>query len=174
MLIQVQEIGKFGGLKDQNGTFHNPSKFAKGLPKFEVGREYDITTEARVSKKDGKTYVNIVAAKEVGAMGALGTAARKTVEEIAVKAYSEKKAYVKNVPTKAGVKAQAWGRDLSDYELAKDRRIGVAGVMQALIQSPIYLQQIELMQDAAAVDKFLVEKAEFFLGEIKRLSEGGK
>jgi hypothetical protein len=67
-------------------------------------------------------------------------------------------------------KPVAFGRELSSYELVKDKRIGVAGVVQALMQSTAYLPQIELMEPGA-VDKFLEEKAIRWLEFIKTHSE---
>ncbi len=151
MRITVEEIGKWGGIK-VGSEYIKASMYAQDLPKFEVGKTYDIEIKENVSKKDGKTYKNIVAAKLV-------------VPEDAAPAV-EKKAAKKDAPAKA----VAFGRELSDYELLKDRRIGVAGVVQAVLQSTVYVPQIELMEPAA-VDKFLAEKAEFWLGEIKRLAE---
>lgn len=186
MQITVQEIGKFGGIKI--GTdYVAPSKFANGLPKFEVGKTYEIEIKENVSKKDGKTYRNIVAAKEIVANTSEAVApvvALKTEE--APKSVVEKKAPKTkpvvdlNIGPYFGAdglaqaiskKPIAFGRELSDYEVLKDRRIGVAGVVQAVIQSPIYQMQAELMEPTV-VDKFLADKAEFWLSEIKRLSEG--
>jgi hypothetical protein len=159
MLITVQELGKWGGIKVGN-EYIKESKFAKGLPKFEVGGTYDIEIKESVSKTDGKIYKNIVAARAVNA-----------------EAPSVPKAPVENTPAKAPAKkeskgkAVAWGRELSDYELLKDQRIGVAGLVQALLQSTIYMPQIELL-DPAKVDDFVVEKARFLLKTVKELSEG--
>lgn len=173
MIITVQEIGKWGGLKAQDGNFYSPSKFAKGLPVFEIGQAYEIELKSTVSKKDGKTYTNVVAARPVD-----GVPERAHFTPTAVKPevkVQEKPVAKAEEPksTRTGVKKVpvAFGRELSDYEILKDKRIGVAGIMQALIQSPLYMPQVELMQDAAAVDKFIVEKAEFFLDAVKRLSE---
>jgi hypothetical protein len=69
------------------------------------------------------------------------------------------------------VKAVAYGRELSEYELIKDRKIGIAGIVQAVIQSPIYAQQLVLETDPAKADAFLKEKAEMWVNFIKEQSE---
>lgn len=157
MIVTVQELGKWGGIK-VNGEYVTPSKFVKGLPDFVVGKTYDIEIKENVSKKDGKTYKNIVAAKEVNAAPA--PAASKPAPAV------EKKTAKKDAPAKA----VAFGRELSDYEILKDKRIGVAGVVQALLQSTVYTPQIELMEPAK-VDEFLAEKAAFWVKVIKGVSE---
>jgi len=179
MLITVTEIGKFGGLKAQDGNFYSPSKFAKNLPKFEVGKTYDCEVKEKAGE-GGKVYRNINAAREVVAndhpvAGPKVEASKAEVTKPAVEKRTTKSPKVdlnvKPYFDKDGAKnPTAWGRELSDYEVLKDRRIGVAGVVQAVIQSPIYQMQAELMEPAA-VEKFLADKAEFWLSEIKRLSE---
>jgi hypothetical protein len=165
MLVTVTEIGKWGGIKIGK-EYIKASKFAQGLPEFEVGKTYDIEIKENVSKTDGKTYKNIVAATEITAKAAKED---KKVTEIVAKPSSEPVLPAPAVK-KASKAPVAFGRELSDYELLKDRRIGVAGVVQAVLQSTVYVPQIELMEPGA-VDKFLAEKAEFWLSEIKRLSE---
>lgn len=165
MLVTVQEIGKWGGIKI-GSDYVKPSQFAQGLPDFEVGKTYEIEIKENVSKKDGKTYKNIVAATEITAIVPKND---KKPQEKVVKTPSEPVLAAAAVK-KAGKAPVAFGRELSEYELLKDRRIGVAGVVQAVLQSTVYVPQIELMEPGA-VDKFLAEKAEFWLSEIKRLSE---
>jgi hypothetical protein len=164
MIGTISEIGKFGGLKI-NGEFYSPSKFAKGLPQFEVGKSYDFQVQENLSKKDGKTYRNIVAARAVGAVSNPAPVVAKAPVEAAEAAPKVSKAVKKTE------KPVAFGRELSDYELHKDVRIGVAGIVQALIQSPIYMPQIEML-DPAKVDEFLLEKAKLWLANVKELSEG--
>jgi hypothetical protein len=76
---------------------------------------------------------------------------------------------VESSPVKA--KAIAFGRELSDYEVIKDKKIGIAGIVQAVIQSPIYAQQLVLEQDPAKADQFLKDKAEMWVNFIKEQSE---
>lgn len=176
MIITVQELGKWGGIKVGN-EYIKESKFAKGLPKFEVGGTYDIEIKETVSKTDGKTYKNIVAAKVVG-QKTFAVAARpampkakvedtKPVDPAVIEAEGDGH---KGASVKRPSKAVAFGRELSDYELLKDRRIGAQGILQAILQSPLYTSQVELL-DPTKVDAFIVEKAEFFLEQVKRLSE---
>jgi len=73
-------------------------------------------------------------------------------------------------------KAVAFGRELSDYELQKDRRIGVQGVIQAIIGSDWYSQQASLTdltnkEAVAALRKFALEEVDYWVSAIKAKSE---
>jgi hypothetical protein len=58
MNITVEAISAKGAVK-ADGVWYSPSKFAKGLPKFEVGKMYDITV------KVNGVFNNINAATEI-------------------------------------------------------------------------------------------------------------
>lgn len=77
---------------------------------------------------------------------------------------------------KKAAKAVAYGRELSDYELQKDRKIGIAGVVQAVIGSEWYAQQAALTDlsnkdSVAALRNFAKEEVEYWLTVIKDKSE---
>lgn len=73
------------------------------------------------------------------------------------------------VPNK--VKAVAFGRELSAYEQLKDRRIGVAGIVQAVIQSPAYAQHLMISKSAEETDAFLRDRVRYWLNAVKEESE---
>jgi hypothetical protein len=56
--------------------------------------------------------------------------------------------------TKAGPsKPKAWGRDLSEYEVEKDKRIRVSGIVQAVANSPAIVPFVLNQNDYATVVK---------------------
>ena len=69
------------------------------------------------------------------------------------------------------VKPVAYGRELSSYEILKDKRIGVAGIAQAVIGSPVYAQFLMTAKDANEADKMLTERVEYWVGKVKEISE---
>lgn len=69
------------------------------------------------------------------------------------------------------LKPRAYGRELSEYELIKDRKIGIAGIVQAVIQSPIYAQQLVLEQDPQKAEQFLKEKVLAWVNFVREESE---
>lgn len=68
-------------------------------------------------------------------------------------------------------KAVAFGRNLSDYEILKDRRIAAAGVVQSLSQ--VYIDQaMGLKPDK--VDEYVENAARRMLDLIMKLASEGK
>lgn len=72
-------------------------------------------------------------------------------------------------------KAVAFGRELSEYELQKDRRIGVAGVVQAVVGSDWYAQIANLTdlnnkEAVSALRKLAEEEVNHWLAFIQEKS----
>ncbi len=69
-------------------------------------------------------------------------------------------------PVRAG-----FNQPLTEYDLHKDRQIGVAGIVQAVIQSQIYAACIMTMKSDEEIDNFLVSKVRFWIEKVKELSK---
>lgn len=160
MQITVLESvkGKFGPqLKDAEG-FLNFGKFYQGDKAFDPGTvlEVDLFKTGK-----GNRYIN--SAKVIPTVAG---AAVETPAKVETKAEPK---------TKKG-KAMAFGRELSDYEMTKDVRIGVAGVVQAVVGSEWYAQQAALTDlsnkdSVKALREFALEEVNYWLDVIKSKSE---
>lgn len=164
MQIVVKESlqGKYGPqLKDDAG-YLSFGKFYKGDTAFAPGTILEV--EVYVSPK-GSRYINELKVKSA-----------KTEGQAIPKIEVETAKVTKQEHKVAEKKAVAFGRELSEYELAKDRRIGVAGVVQAVIGSEWYAQQAALTdlsskESVDALRKFAIEEVDYWLNVIKGKSE---
>lgn len=144
-----------------NGQWYNPSKFGgPKLASLEVGKEYDF--EIKEKTVGDKTYRNIHKAI------AVGTGAAPVVEKPAAE---RKEAPAAGHPKSGKVVAKAYGRDLSDYEILKDKRIAIQGIVQAVLQSDVYKNELELLEDTEKREKFLKERSEHWLKVVQEMAE---
>jgi len=159
IVVKESVKGKFGPqLKDEKG-YLSFGKFYKGDTEFSAGTV--LEADLYITQKGARyiNSVNVVKPTE---------AKKEVVEEKAVEKPVEKVA-------KKAAKAVAFGRDLSDYELQKDRRIGIAGVVQAIVGSEWYAQQAALTDlsnkdSVQALRDFAKEEAEYWLSVIQEKS----
>ena len=160
MEITVGAISKFGVLDANTKQWFNMSKNVS-LQQFVKDKSYVISYTEKPGKNGSNVrYVNSV----LPAGSSVPAAASSTAAVVAVQTTS--------APTvSAPKKAMVYGREASEYELAKDKRIGIAGIVQAVIQSPAYAHIASTMMDESEIDSFLAKKAEYWLAKVKELSQ---
>lgn len=116
--ITVEAVSKYGVMVE--GSWINTAQ-GFDLTKFRKGQSYKVNTT--VDRK-GKTIISAIVGSD-----AANTPTAAQVE--AAKTEAPKPAAKSNKAT------DQYGRELSDYALEKDKRIGLQGIIQSIIISPL-------------------------------------
>lgn len=138
-VITVEAHSKSGLGVMAAGQWYNFGRGASvSAANLEKGKSYEVS--GNESEYNGKPSFFITEAKEVG--GSAPVATKKAT-------YSAPATKPAATPADDGPKA--YGRALSAYELEKDVRIGVQGVLQSVLSSPILPIIVQPGDDAVAV-----------------------
>lgn len=117
--VTVEAVSKYGILSD--GKWLNVQK-GFDLSQFRKGQSYKINMAKDEKKRDVITAI-------VEADSVAGEPAQQQPEQPKATVSSTSKSY--------SGKPMAYGREMSAYELEKDKRIGVQGIVQSIVLSPL-------------------------------------
>jgi hypothetical protein len=139
-------------------AWYNPRK-PLSVDDFEKGKTYNVLTEKY--SRNGKSGVNVL--QIVGEPEALKPAVKAGTIPAPVTETRTGPEPVKDIPNDRPIK---FGRTMSDYEMALDRRISRAGVYQAVLQSPaLQLLKIKSEEDILAAVEKIAEAVLLKVGE---------